>query len=119
MIENYSSGTSSQVYAFPDCKGEGTTMTATTANTSTEPGRSRIIERRQGFYWQDSDGLEYGPFATLAEAEADRQSAAAAENSDATDEPPEETEGEIGMADWLDPETGEPGEQFAPRIEDN
>lgn len=94
-------------------------MTASTANTSADPGRSRIIERRQGFYWQDSDGLEYGPFATLAEAEADMQSAAAAENSDATDDPPEEAEGEIGMTDWLDPETGELAEASVPHIEDH
>lgn len=94
-------------------------MTASTAQPSADPGRSRIIERRQGFYWQDSDGLEYGPFATLAEAEADMRSAAAAESDNATDEPLEEAEGEIGMTDWIDPETGEPGEQFAPRIEDH
>ena len=34
--------------------------------------RSRILERPDGFYWQAQDGgREYGPFATLVEAELD------------------------------------------------
>jgi hypothetical protein len=30
-----------------------------------------------------------------------------------------EAEAEIGIADWVDPETGEPAEENVPRIEDH
>lgn len=93
-------------------------MTINTTQTSPDIARGHIIERPDGFYWQDSDGLEYGPFATLTEAEADMESAGAADDGEIL-EPPEEAERETGMADWLDPETGEPGSQFVPRIEDH
>jgi hypothetical protein len=31
----------------------------------------------------------------------------------------QEAESEIGIADWVDPETGEPAEEGVPRIEDH
>ena len=30
-----------------------------------------------------------------------------------------EAESELGMADWIDPDTGEPAEESVPRIEDH
>jgi hypothetical protein len=80
--------------------------------------RVNFIERPDGVYWQGRDGgKEYGPFASLAEAEAD------ALTSEVTDfEPGEsvaEAEAEIGIADWVDPETGAPAEESVPRIEDH
>jgi hypothetical protein len=80
--------------------------------------RTRIVERPNGFYWQAKDGgTEYGPFPTLLEAVLDMQGA---ENSDlAPDETLEEAEREIGIADYLDPDTGAPAEERSPRLEDH
>lgn len=83
-----------------------------------EESRVNFIERPDGFYWQARDGgKEYGPFTTLAEAEADAQT------FDVTEfEPGEsvaEAEAEIGIAEWTDPDTGGPAEESVPRIEDH
>ncbi len=79
---------------------------------------ARIIERPDGLYWQAKDATrEYGPFATLLEATQDMQAA-----GDETPEPGEslqEAEAEIGIADWIDPDTGEPAEQEIARIEEH
>ena len=76
-----------------------------------------ITKRPDGFYWQaKDDGREYGPFATLAEAEQSMQSEGEAP------EPGEtlaEAESEIGIADFADPETGEPAEESRPRLEEH
>lgn len=72
-----------------------------------------IVERPDGFYWVAPDGKqEVGPFASLADARADRE-----RFDDQATEPLEtlqEAEREIGMADWIDPETGEPAEGQSP-----
>jgi hypothetical protein len=80
--------------------------------------RTRIVERPDGFYWQPKDGgREYGPFATLVEAVQDMQG-----GGEETPEPGEtlqEAESEIGIADYADPDTGEPAEERTPRLEDH
>jgi len=85
--------------------------------TIPEYDENRIIERPDGFYWQKKDGGdEFGPFPTLLEAEQDMQS----QNGDI--EPGEtlaEAESEIGIADWVDPETGLPAEEGIPRVEEH
>jgi hypothetical protein len=83
-----------------------------------EPQR-RVIERPDGFYWRSvQDGEERGPFASLAEAEADMLSGGAADTGlEATDL--QEAESEIGVAEWIDPDTGGPAEDSVPRIEDH
>lgn len=78
----------------------------------------KVIERPDGFYWRSAENAaEYGPFPTRAEATADMQS------SDEGDyEPGEslvEAEAELGIAEWIDPETGEPAEESVPRIEEH
>ena len=78
---------------------------------------TRIVTRPDGYHWLSADGKrETGPFATYEEAEFDLH---ADEHSDVE---PEETlgeaESEIGIADWIDPETGGPAEEARPRIED-
>jgi hypothetical protein len=78
----------------------------------------RIVSRPDGYHWLSADGKrEIGPFATFEEAELDMR---ADEHSDVE---PEETlaeaEDEIGIADWIDPDTGEPGEEVRPRLEDH
>jgi hypothetical protein len=89
-----------------------------TALTSVDARRDCIIERPDGFYWQSSEGgKESGPFATLAEAEADLQAGGGTEF-----EPPEtlqEAESELGIAEWIDPDTGGPAEDGVHRLEDH
>jgi hypothetical protein len=89
------------------------------ADTSDDPPvDSRIVQRPDGYHWLAADGRrEVGPFATFEEAEFDLH---ADEHSDVEpDETLAEAEREIGIADWIDPETGEPGESERPRIEDH
>ncbi len=82
-----------------------------------EPKR-RVIERPDGFYWQSVDSSEErGPFATLAEAEADML--AGGETADLEAPDLLEAESEIGVSEWIDPETGGPAEDSVPRIEDH
>jgi len=74
--------------------------------------RTRIIERPDGFYWQDKDsGEESGPFATLVDAAADMESGTGECRGRRI---LEEAESEIGIADWIDPETGQPAEESIP-----
>ena len=94
-------------------------MTTTIPIPQTPPGydQMRVIERPNGFYWQDrlSDEL-YGPFPTLLEAVQDMQDQ---DNTSYEEgESLEEAEAEIGIADWIDPETGEPAEGLQPRLSD-
>ncbi len=83
-----------------------------------EHDRTRVIERPDGFYWQGPSGdKEFGPFATLVEAAEDMEY-----NSDSDFEPGEtlaEAENELGISDWIDPDTGQPAEEGAPHIEDH
>jgi hypothetical protein len=86
--------------------------------TPAEFDRTRVIERPDGVYWQSKDGgREYGPFATLLDAVADMQA-----RDDGAPEPGEtlaEAESEIGIAEYLDSETGEPAEEERPRLEEH
>jgi hypothetical protein len=73
----------------------------------------RICHRPDGYYWQAIDGKqEIGPFDTFAEALADMDS------GDAAGWTPGETlaeaESEIGMSDWIDPDSGAPAEGQSP-----
>lgn len=86
--------------------------------TSVDYDKTRVIERPDGFYWQSkTDDLEFGPFPTLLEALQDMEY-----RDDGAIEPGEtieEAEAEIGIADWVDPETKEPAEESVPRLEDH
>lgn len=71
-----------------------------------------ILGRPDGFYWATPEGRqEFGPFDTVELARADRdrfdEHAPAAESL-------QEAEDEIGIADWIDPQTGEPAEGESP-----
>lgn len=80
---------------------------------------TRIIERPAGFYWRsDTTGEERGPFRTLAEAVEDMGYDADAADYE-PDETFEETEAEIGVSGWIDPDTGDLGESWTPRLEDH
>lgn len=86
--------------------------------TAPDDERTRIVERPDGFYWQAKDGgREAGPFATLLDAVQDMQ----ADDEEATEpgESLQEAESEIGIADYVDPETGELAEEQRTRLEDH
>jgi hypothetical protein len=73
----------------------------------------RILMRPDGYYWLAPDGRqEIGPFDSFAEAMADMDS------GDAGGWVPGETlaeaESELGLADWIDPDSGLPAEGQAP-----
>lgn len=80
--------------------------------------RTRIIERPNGFYWQSKqDEREYGPFATLLEAVQDMQASDELVND--TAEAIAAAESELGIADWVDPDTGQPAEETLTRLEEH
>jgi hypothetical protein len=85
-------------------------MNTTIPTTPSDFDRARIIERPDGFYWQDKDTEQvFGPFPTLLEAVQDMEY-----NDDSDYEPGEslqEAEAELGIADWNDPDTGLPAEE--------
>jgi len=77
-----------------------------------------IMLRPDGYYWQTPDGKQdFGPFESMELALADR--GAADEQAPEPGETLQEAEDEIGIAGWIDPETGEPAEgQSPPRFEE-
>lgn len=92
-------------------------MTSAIPETAPDYDQARIIERRDGFYWQRKvTDEEFGPFATLIEAVADMENGVA---SGEAGESLEEAESEIGIADWIDPETGQLAEASVPHLEDH
>lgn len=75
----------------------------------TSDDRERIVSKPDGYYWLAPDGRqEVGPFDSLAEAMADMDSGEAA--GWAPGETLAEAESEIGVADWIDPDSGAPAE---------
>ncbi len=79
---------------------------------------SRVIGRPGAYYWRNSEtGKEYGPFETERDATMDMQASDLAGLEPG--ETLEEAEDEIGIAGWIDPDTGEPAEESVPRLEDH
>ena len=94
-------------------------MTQAIPETAPDFDRTQIIERPDGFYWRSRDsGREYGPFATLLEAVQDMQYKGD-ESSYMPAETLEEAEAELGISEWIDPETGEPAEEQRTRTEEH
>jgi hypothetical protein len=84
------------------------------------PLDDRVIERPDGFYWESKQkGEAYGPFPTRAEAEADMLSGGVSVTDDLEAEGLQEAESELGINEWIDPDTGGPAEDNIPRIEDH
>ena len=84
----------------------------------TEVDMGSVILRPDGYHWQGPDGKqEFGPFETLEAALADM--GAVDEETSEPGESLQEAEVEIGIADWVDPDTGELAEgQSSPRLHD-
>ena len=78
----------------------------------------RIVERPDGYYWVDEvSRKQSGPYKTIEEAVVAMQSSE--EGDYEPGESLEEAESEIGISNWIDPDTGEPAEEGVPRIEDH
>lgn len=92
-------------------------MQAKIPQTSAQYEKNHVTERPDGFYWRSTEsGEEFGPFPTLMEAVDDM------EYADAGLEPGEsrdEAGDEIGIADWVDPDTGQLAEESIPRLEEH
>lgn len=95
-------------------------MTKTTPIAPVPPNtdQTQVIERPDGFYWQDKlTEKEYGPFPTLLEAQQDME--IQNESGYEEGESLEDAEEEIGISTWIDPETGEPAEGVLPHLSDD
>lgn len=86
--------------------------------TDVELEGRRVVERPDGFYVQRiADGREEGPYESLVEAVEDQLAVDSEEF-----EPGEtlaEAEAELGVADWIDPETSALAEDHVPRLEEH
>jgi len=89
------------------------------ADDLTPPDDDALVQHPDGWYWLAPDGKnQFGPFATAEEARADMLAAADDEGVE-PGETLQEAEEELGIADWIDPETGEPAEATHTRLEDH
>jgi hypothetical protein len=96
-----------------------TPTTTNIAPTPPENEQTQVIERPDGFYWQDKpSGKMYGPYRTRLEAMQDMMEGQN-ENRYEEGESLEDAEAEIGIADWIDPETGQPAEGVSRRLGDD
>ena len=78
-----------------------------------------MIKRPDGYYWQAKGTEARGPFATRAEAEADLLAGGADSAEFEAEDTLQEAESELGISDWIDPDTGGPAEDNVPHIEDH
>jgi hypothetical protein len=75
-----------------------------------------VLRPGSGYWWHALDGQSFGPFASWELAYADMHT------GDPDDLEPgesvQEAESELGISDWIDPDTGEPAEgQATPHID--
>ena len=82
------------------------------------PDAGSVVRHPDGYYWIAPDGhQEFGPFETVEAALADMN--AGSEEAPEPGETLQEAEQELGLADWVDADTGELAEQNGTRIEDH
>lgn len=84
-----------------------------------QPIAARVIKRPDGYYWEAKERDPRGPFATRAEAEADLLAGGTTEEDLEAEDGLHEAESELGISDWIDPDTGGPAEDHVPHIDDN
>jgi hypothetical protein len=85
-----------------------------------------IVEGEGGFYWRDSETEALvGPFSSRKAAMADRDSPGPADDDPddlagmAGADAVHEAEAEIGIEDFIDPDTGEPTHGYEPHVRDD
>ena len=83
------------------------------------PVQGRVIKRPDGYYWEAKGTEARGPFATRAEAEADLLAGGAEQGDFESEDTLQQAESELGISDWIDPDTGGPAEDNVPHIEDH
>lgn len=82
--------------------------------------QGRVVERPDGFYWESKrTGEMHGPFESRGEAEADMLADGAAEGEFEAQDTLQQAESEVGISEWIDPDTGVPAEDNIPRLEDH
>jgi hypothetical protein len=91
---------------------------AESTSTQTRDDDSSLVEHPDGWYWIAPDGhQQFGPYESRSVARADRDRGN--EEAPVEGETVQEAEGEIGVADWIDAETGAPAEgQSPPHLEE-
>jgi hypothetical protein len=76
-------------------------------------GLAQVMARPDGYYWRAPNSKqEFGPFQSVELALADMQ--AADGQAPEPGETLQEAESELGIADWIDPQTGELAEGLSP-----
>ena len=87
--------------------------------TAAELEDVRVIERPDGFWVQPlAGGHENGPYASLVEA-IESHRACSEEEDIESEETLAEMEAQVGVADWIDPDTSAPAEDRVPHIEEH
>lgn len=86
---------------------------------SSPPEPGVLVHHPDGWYWlADSGRQQFGPYES-AEAAAAAMAAVGEDDGLEPGETLAEAEQELGLADWLDPDTGELAEGTLTRIEDH
>jgi hypothetical protein len=81
------------------------------------PEPASIVQRPDGWYWFTDNGRQQaGPFATAQEAIDDQRITLEGAEPGAL---LRDAERQIGVADWIDPDTQAPAEDHTPHIEDH
>jgi hypothetical protein len=95
-------------------------MTQIIPETQADYDKTRVLERPDGFYWVNQETTEeYGPFVSLLEAVQDMEYNSETGAIQTMAEDLHEVEEEIGINDWIDPDTGEPAEETFTHIEEH
>jgi hypothetical protein len=82
------------------------------------PDSGALVRHPDGYYWLSADGhQQFGPFATQEEALLDMN--AAGEDALEPGETLLEAEQELGIADWVDPDSGDLADGLGARLEDH
>ncbi len=85
------------------------------------PEEARVVHRSGGYYVKSEEG-ELGPFRSAAEARqalVDVKDDPSEEEALEEGESLQEAEAEIGVAGWIDPDSGEIAEDWVPRLEEH
>ena len=80
---------------------------------------ARVIERPDGFYWQDEAHRQSCTVLLPRCLKRYRTCKARSDSDFEEGESLEDAEAEIGISTWIDPETGEPAEGLSPRTGDD